>query len=707
MIPLVLLLVGAMDAGELAPRLETLQAHFERLQEIPVAEDLADERRRRLEAVETAIQAPITIPQEVNDLYLRMDEVRQWLWANTASRPTVVDGSFTEDEKSWSVENGVLQVTIAKETLAMEVTTPAGHTWAFAPSSADIESGGGPGSLAGAHQRNASAFNTGFSHGMIIRLMFHVDGSACDFRLGIHLEGNEMVCTLSSDADALAFQTVTWPPRAVLPATSEVSTVVPLMQGMLLPGDFPEAVIRKDLAHSRVLYMPWWGQTHGKHGMLTILETDDDGGVRLNHAAGGPTAIEPLWYSSMGKLRYMRRVRLIFEADQDYVSFAKRYRQYVQEQGRFVSLREKLVRTPRLASVIGSPVIHTSGLYHNVAASNYYNHETLEANHALRSFDTVAADLKGLHERGIERAYVHLDGWGFYGYDSGHPDVLPPGAEQGGWEGLKALANTCHELGWIFAIHDNYRDFYLNAASYDTALSKQDPGGDLEEHSIWCGGPQTILSAVWAPGYVRRNHDLFAVNGVQLDGAYLDVFSIVPLEESYQDIYPMTRSDCAVYRKQCLDLLRARGDVVSSEEPVDEFLPNLDLVHHAPWFTFNEKPGIPIPLFSLVYHDAILVPWTMSEAGGWGIRDEDAGRLHCLLNAGLPYLDPGASPEQIIQVQEAAELAKRLAHEPMTNHEFVEGNLRRQRTTFGDGTQILVDFDAKTCEIGALPQVAE
>ena len=41
------------------------------------------------------------------------------------------------------------------------------------------------------------------------------------------------------------------------------------------------------------------------------------------------------------------------------------------------------------------------------------------------------------------------------------------GPEQGGWEGLRRLADTCDELGYLFAVHDQYRDFYFNAASFD------------------------------------------------------------------------------------------------------------------------------------------------------------------------------------------------------------------------------------------------
>jgi len=380
----------------------------------------------------------------------------------------------------------------------------------------------------------------------------------------------------------------------------------------------------------------------------------------------------------------------------------------VQETHRFVSIEEKRARTPALDEVIGRPVIHLGSLYHFVPEADLFNKDRIEANHALIPFDQLAEGLRDLKERGVESAYVHLDGWGYYGYDNGHPDVLPPGQEQGGWEGLRRFADACLDMGYLFAVHDQYRDLYLNAASFDERLAVTHADGSHDLHSVWCGGPQTFLSACFAPGYVRRNHNLFKEHGIAVRGAYLDVFAIVPLEESFQSAHPMTRTECAAFRRECFDLLRARGYVVSSEEPADYLVPSLDLVHHGPYPLMptiatpagkGEARGVPVPLFNLVYHDAILLPWDMGEDGGWGIPSGDAGRLHCLLNAGMPYLGLGATAEQIARVQEAAALNQRCATLEMVNHEFLDDSRRVQRSTYSDGTQVTVDFAGKSCEI--------
>ena len=208
----------------------------------------------------------------------------------------------------------------------------------------------------------------------------------------------------------------------------------------------------------------------------------------------------------------------------------------------------------------------------------------------------------------------------------------------------------------------------------------------------------------FAPEYVRRNHDLFAANGVEVRGAYLDVFAVVPLEESARAATPVTRSECARYRRECFDLLRARGYVVSSEEPADYLAPALDLVHHAPYATYPNIGGgdacaVPAPLFNLVYHDSLLVPWGMGENGGWGVPKGESERMHCLLNAGLPYLSPHADAAQIARTLEAAALARHCAFLEMVNHEFLDGGHRRHRATYSDGTIVTVDFDKGEAEI--------
>jgi len=295
---------------------------------------------------------------------------------------------------------------------------------------------------------------------------------------------------------------------------------------------------------------------------------------------------------------------------------------------------------------------------------------------------------------------VHLDGWGFRGYDNLHPDVLPPSPEAGGWEGMKRLADACAELGFLFAIHDQYRDFYLDAPSYDERHTLLEEGGHRPLHATWYGGRQSILCQRLAPGYVRRNHRALLDHGVRLRGAYLDVFSVVPPDECHAPEHPVTRSESLRYRGECLDFVRSWGGVVSSEEPSDWSIPHLDLVHHGP-YALNPNPGkgpamgIPIPLFNLVYHDALLMPWSL-DRGAWGIPEKDLGFLHALGNAGLPYLSLAPDEAELRRVRTVAALHRRVGLLEMTSHRFLNPARRRQEFGYADGTRVTIDLDADT-----------
>ena len=693
-------------AGEdaFAPRVQTLAEHVVRLDAIEVAPEQEAEKQAKMADLRTRLEQGAADEAAFQALYLAIDEVRMWLWEHAAERPAIAEGTFEESDEAWQVKTPRLELRIMRAGLGLEVRTAAA-AWRFRPSAADdIVLADGAVSLADAQRITAAPFMTGYSAGCMVTCEQFPERPDLAFRWTVSLIGNEVVMDLAGQGMGTALKCISWPRSIELGNAATDLTVIPRMQGMLLPGNWPQAISAEDLVNSRAFYLPWWGQIHDGRGVQTILETTSDAGGRYVHPAGGPTSVEPVWFASLGQFGHLRTIRYVFDDAATYVTMAKRFRRFVRERGEFVSLKEKLARNPALDEVIGKPVVHLGAMYHFVREAGLFNKERIEANHSLNTFDQLADGLRELKAKGIANAYVHLDGWGFYGYDNGHPDVMPVGQEQGGWGGLKRFADTCEELGYLFAVHDQYRDFYLNAVSFDERRTVTRLDGSRDEHSIWCGGPQTILSARFAPEYVRRNHDLFAAHGVKVRGAYLDVFSVVPLEENKKSGHPMTRAECAEYRRDCFDLLRARGYVVSSEEPTDYLVRSLDLVHHGPYSTSpniggGAATGIPVPLFNLVYHDSLLLPWDMGEDGGWGIPGGDAGRLHCLLNAGLPYVHPGATSKLISRVQEAAELARRCGTLEMVSHEFLDDTHRLQRTTFSDGTTVTVNFATKEYSI--------
>ncbi|QUH27660.1 DUF5696 domain-containing protein [Vallitalea guaymasensis] len=487
-------------------------------------------------------------------------------------------------------------------------------------------------------------------------------------------------------------------------------TVIPMMLGCIIPNNWAKEVhpMENGRYYTRGAYMPWWGQVEDNNGYIAIAETPWDGGYELVHPAGGETNIASVWYPSLGEIGYNRKIKYSFMDECDYNRLCKVYKKYVKQQKGIVTLEEKAIQNPNINQLIGSPVIHSFIYNHTEPSSDIYDREHPENNDVLVSFNERVNQLKELKEKGVEKAYLHLDGWGKRGYDNLHPDVFPPCKQAGGWQGMKYISDTCKELNYIFAIHDQYRDYYLDAETYNKEHAIHNSDNNITVEAEWAGGNQTFLCTQLAPYYVKRNFETQKKNGIELNGAYLDVFSVVTLDECYHQEHRMSRKQCMEKRRECFNYVSSEKILISSEECVDWALPNMDLVHHSPmaltvpldgWDYTGDAIGIPVPLYTLVYHECLVVPWALKK-GGWGLPTSQDGFLYALLNGGTGYLDIEADTAQIEKNKIVCKLHEKIAKKEMVRHEFIDGSLTKQRSVFSDGTMVEVDFENDTYSIG-------
>ncbi len=591
------------------------------------------------------------------------------------------------EDRLWRIAGKRREVTLDEATLAL--TVGAGDTvWAMSPAAVDdliVEAGGQRYtlSLADAATRTVEPEDNGACSGVKIELSdFTRDGVVFDLRLrlfvALDLPDEELLCTAVAIKGETTLKELQWP-KAFVPGTSDAA-VIPNRQGMLLPKDWAHELTYNLPTHAH-LYMPWWGHQQNGAAAMVILETPDDAALRIEHPAGGPTRLQLRWLHQLGRWGYPRRARLVFFEQGDYVTLTKRYRRHAIETGLFVSLDEKIARQPQVGKMIGAAVIGPDISVRIQPGSHFHGKHPEK----LTPFAERADQVRALAARGVERAHVLVKGWGVRGYDNLHPDFLPPSPEAGGWEGMRALSDACREVGFQFAIHDNYRDYYHDAPSFRKHYAVQRENGDVWSYAYWYGGMQSELCASQAPGLFRRNLLALEQGGVRMDGAYLDVFAVVAPEECYHPEHPMTRRQCMEYRAECFALIRARAGVVGSEEPSDWAGPHVDYVDHVHTAEANGRhAGIPIPLFSLVYHDAMLVPWSNNLQGA--------------LNAGLPWMSLTPDDAELEQALALCALHRRVGRLEMTRHEFLDAGHQRQRTTFADGTTVTVDFAAGTVE---------
>ena len=142
------------------------------------------------------------------------------------------------------------------------------------------------------------------------------------------------------------------------------------------------------------------------------------------------------------------------------------------------------------------------------------------------SFTDNAAWLKELSTYGLTELDTIVHDWQNGGYDNKLPNVLPANPNLGGDAGMKVWAHTAVNLGEIFGLHENYVDFYPNAAVYTT----KDVAHDSQNHLIpaW---KNLIQSYAVAPTAILKYARMFTPEVQRRfgeNGGYLDVHSAVP-----------------------------------------------------------------------------------------------------------------------------------------------------------------------------------
>ena len=496
-------------------------------------------------------------------------------------------------------------------------------------------------------------------------------------------------------------------------------TLLPKQQGLLIPNN-RKTEFKPDGFNGRFgtasAYLPFFSQIKEGEGYIAISLTPWNMGYYATHPEnGGYTSVGFRLENSLGKMDYRRIMRYSFLTSCDYNDICKLYRDFAIETGRLKTLEEKAIKTPSINNLIGRAFVHKGIKTCVQPDSDFFDAAAPNKNNHLTSFKKRTEEMRELKSLGVDKLYLHLDGWAEPGYDNNHPDYLPACAEAGGWEGMKELSETMKELGFMFGVHDQYRDFYKKAKSYSDDLACMSPDGSIYTHKRWAGGPQSYLCTTQAPYYVKRNFTEIAKHNIHLDCAYLDVFTCNEGDECANPHHRMTRCDSYRYRNKCFDYLLSKNILPSSEEVNDWCMKSLVFCHYAPYdFMLHEpgspKTGIPVPLFNLVYHDCVIEPWMMDK-----VSENEDYMLYALINGGAPYLIrepayPGIDgsftidndlklTDDIKRSKVVSDFHKKVAKAELIKHELLDETGRKQASTFANGYKVIVDFDTSSYEI--------
>jgi hypothetical protein len=138
------------------------------------------------------------------------------------------------------------------------------------------------------------------------------------------------------------------------------------------------------------------------------------------------------------------------------------------------------------------------------------------------------------------------------------------------------------------------------------------------------------------------------------------------------------------FQAECFTWVRNNLGIVGTEDGADWVIPYVDYANEA-----SAGKCISAPLYVLVYHDAVFTP-----------EGETRDPLRCLLNGGYPNLPRDVANKKDLDLLHAiSALHERVALLEMTNHEFLDKDHKKERTTFADGTTVTIDRNSNTFEI--------
>ncbi|MGO9262883.1 MAG: DUF5696 domain-containing protein [Bryobacteraceae bacterium] len=654
-----------------------------------------------------------------------------WLgWAAPAGAQRV---TVSHADGVWTIHGQKNTVEMNERDLAVTVRAGA-VVWKMVPSSGQdmLVSAGGDRfwlRLADAGQIRTEPYETGFKTGVRLTLdQFRGTGQvAPGAPVGVRvvltmcLEGTdeELVSEAMVNERTAEVKELHWP--MAMDGSAVDYTVLSSDNGTLLPRDWPKpyhpiqraagdhSIIQSHLIES--WSMSWWGFEKGDAAMIVIVETPDDAAYTFRHPAGGPTSIGPSWRAQLGRFGYLRSVRMGFLPKGNYVDLAKRYRKYVMDSGLFVSLKEKIAQRPVVGNLIGHPFIGASVLRNKRPGAATYDTKNPDSNRRLTTFEQNIQRLREMKAQGWEKLNVSLSGWLNQGYDRQTPDALPPPAEAGGWAGMKAFFDACKELGYTCWLHDQYRDYYTDAPSWnpDFAVHAEENGGapdafpgtrykdDWKDGYIpmmdhWDGGAQGYLNNRFMIGHLVKTYREMFDHGIHPQGSYQDVFGYIPPDEDFNPNHPSSRTDSMNGRAAVLHWVRNNLGIVGTEAGSDWLAGMVDYTTSR--FNRGSNTGtdpdhqdaIPIPLYELVYHDAVVTAATPNN-------------LRSLLHGNAPQMGYARVDATGDQVRRMAALHARVGLLEMTNHEFLDAGRQRERSTFADGTMVTVDWGKGTVEV--------
>ncbi len=324
--------------------------------------------------------------------------------------------------------------------------------------------------------------------------------------------------------------------------------------------------------------------------------------------------------------RSAKVLRLMPLGHGDWNDIARVYRQYADQRGFAVTLRQKIERDKHLERMVGA----SNAKLWTCLARRMNDDSTAEESVQVRwTFDEAARIAEHLHsDVKLDRCFFMMGGWTEGGYDCRHPDNLPANPECGGNAALADAVRRVQTLDYVACLHDNVQDMYQDAKSWDPSFIEKHPDGSLIAGGRWLGGRAYMVCAPKQLELAQRPQNLPAIAELFAPWSYfIDTTYAVGPRECFDPNHPIGRNDDIAWKIRLSDYARNVFGLFGSECGREWALPHSDffegLVGVSGKYYHNLKPdelgATVIPFFEMVYHDCQIC------YGKYGYRAEEAG----------------------------------------------------------------------------------
>lgn len=572
--------------------------------------------------------------------------------------------------KTLSLENGILRLSLDTSTASFAVVDRrTGRTWPQHPT-------GGMIVLSARREQQRIAIRWLNTKSMLT-------GQAA---IALSEQGPEVMVELSADGEfdgRLAFP---------LPLVTEpgMTLILPVNEGISYPVDDESLpAMHYYLYGGHGLCMGWYGVISGDEGVMTIVDTPDDAGVRAPRINGRLTPA-PEWVPQKGRLGYTRRLRYVFFDSGGYVAMCKRYRRQREELGLVKTLAQKREENPHVDRLIG--------------AVNVWCWER----------DSVGM-CRQLREAGIERIL-----WS----NRGQPETIQQMNEMGVLTSRYDIFQDAMNPENFPNLRGKHPDWTSSAWPHDLMIGA---GGD------WVRGWRVMgKDGKWYPCGVlcdRRAVD-YASERIPEElkthpyrCRFIDTTTASPWRECYHPDHPMTRSESRHWKMELLRFISEKCGLVTGSETGHEAA--VPYVHYFEGMMSLGPYRIPdagrrmaeiwddvpervakfqtghfyrLPLWELVYHDCVIAQWYWGDYNNkltklWDRRD--------LWNAlyGTPPMFMfrrrlwDEQKDRFVQsYRTATPVARSTGYSEMLSHRWLTDDHSVQQTQFANGVSVTVNF---------------